>query len=232
MDPFVLYYGLMILTAVGGVIAYVVSRKQRQRWLADFHEFARQVGGIEHIAPTQGWGPAPTRPKFGVPPLPYEDPNRRSFDYAIEFSRGAFDVVVFKRKKPSNGKTQCFVEVRVPQCPFLFIGPERWANFTLELRAQRIRDLPPAGHRFDVASSDEAFARSVITPEVANWVSTRLGHWFLPITIEDGTVRTDTVFSSPKYFSPKYVLNKADLLIEFIRILPQHTWSYSRASEA
>lgn len=221
----VAYLLLALVFALGAVIGIVLwtrQRKQTEQNRAALHEFALQVGGVEHTAPGLL--------RFGHFPDAQWTPGQPPFDYAIEFSRGTFDVLAFEKgyNKDAHGgeirerRHRCLVELRVPQTPLLWLGPEVFAVQDLRLRSQIIPGLPGGEHHFVVASPDEEFARSVVTPEVANWVSTRLARYFMPIVLEDGTIRTKPL---GERLQPEHILTATDQLIELVRLLPQHAWS-------
>lgn len=209
------------------------ENRTNRKLAADRAELARQVGGIEH-QPGSG-----TRPRFGFFPAEAPGAHGTPFDYAIEFSRSGYDVMAFEKKHTraevsgagmigARSGFEQFVQVRVPPTPFLWLGGELYVDIEPRLQELLVPELSGGAHKFFVCSPDPQFARAVVTPSVAAWFAQKvaLGNaqsaFFRPVVLEAGTVRIEP---HGKRLTGEDVVADADLLIEFVRQLPQQTWS-------
>lgn len=222
-------YVVIPLLVVAAVVVLVTTGRSRQKetakLLAERGEFARGIGGSEHLDASR------TRPSFGYFPTEGHGEFPQPFDYAVEFVRGGTPVVAFEKRtrKHSPGGTstsalshESFVEVPAAHCPRLWIGPELLAVQNLELRSQIVPELAMGRHhkKLVVASPDAHFARSAVTPETLAWLVDRLGSWFRPVVLEHGTLRTNA--RPGDRLTAANILPTADLLIEFLELLPRH----------
>lgn len=214
---------LLSVVAIVALVAVGTARRKRtEDLLGGLRELALQIGAVEHS------GHGSSRPSFGHFPGEADGSNPAAFEYAFEFQRSGFHVVASERKvrKHSPGGTsmplsyEAHVQVRTAPCPRLWVGPELLAVQNLDLRAQIVPELSVGRHhrRLCVASADPEFARSVVTPELFPWLTDRLGAWFHPIVLEHGTLRTKP--RPGERLTAENLLPTADLLIEFLRLLP------------
>src|SRR5690606_25290972 len=166
MHPGTLIVILLVLCAVGAVVAAVAVRHGNARRRVSREEFARQIGAREHD-PRSG-----TRPSFGH----FPEKDRYTgvpFTYAMEFTRSGVPVVASEvRSGGPNTQVRHVGTVQVPSglpvdAPPLMVG-EHWRWVIDPDTLQRVRALDGfPDSRIRAMCGDEEFARRVVTPELA-----------------------------------------------------------------
>lgn len=244
IDPWHLLIGMWVLVLAMFPIAYVYPRWREARLRHARAQFTQQVGGLQH------YGDGGTRPRFGY--FPDQDHYTPPFYWAIEFSRSGHYVLTFESrtvtKTVSGGKTRHktwywpFVEVMIPHCPCVRIGPANTFITDRTLKAQMISGTPADEFGLYVSSPDEAFARTLVTRRLATAIAGRAENGRTPtVVFQEGTIRTtpfsptrldgqtarevpSPAFTPKKRFNGRNVLGTADFLIEIVRSIPPRTW--------
>lgn len=215
MHPGTLIVILLVLCAVGAVVAAVAVRRGNARRRVSREEFARQIGAREHD-PRSG-----TRPSFGH----FPEKDRYTgvpFTYAMEFTRSGVPVVASEvRSGGPNTQVRHVGTVQVPSglpvdAPPLMVG-EHWRWVIDPDTLQRVRALDGfPDSRIRAMCGDEEFARRVVTPELAAVFAAHRRMRCMPtVTFEQGVIST----SVGMRLAPESLLRGTDMLIEMAAIL-------------
>ncbi|GAA1244057.1 hypothetical protein GCM10009676_32210 [Prauserella halophila] len=215
MHPGTLMVILLGLCAVGALVAFVVSRRGAEKKKTDRAEFARRTGAVEHYY-EQG-----TRPGFGV--FPEKDAfTGAPFTYAVEFTYAGYPVVAAEwRTGGPNSQLRHTGNIQVPSglpadAPYLMIGEYMRYGIDPETHGR----LPAldgfADKRLRALCPDEAFARRIVTPELAEIVAAYRRNRMMPrVTFEGGVVH----MRAGQRLDPDGLFRNAELLTRIARLV-------------
>ncbi|MCR3719850.1 MULTISPECIES: hypothetical protein [Prauserella salsuginis group] len=215
MHPATLMIILLGLCAVGAVVAFAVSRRNAGKKKVSREEFARRIGAVEHYY-DQG-----TRPSFGV--FPEKDRvTGKPFTYAVEFPYAGYPVVAAEwRTGGANVQMRYTGNIQVPSglpadAPYLMIGEYMRYGVDPETGGRLPALKGFADERLRVLCPDEAFARRIVTPELAAiFTANRRSRMMPRVTFEGGVIHT----LAAQRLDPDGLFRNAELLTQIARLL-------------
>jgi len=191
--------------------------RARRKLAAARTAFVRQVGGSEYFEDS------PVRPSFGYFPFHRPDSPYTHYSYAVEFQRSGYDVLLYEENLHKGFCVK--VQVRIPNCPELWMEPQHFEFLRPPRRLIAIQ--PPGRRKFLLATADEHFARMVVDEEVAELIyQHRIKGEFSETVLEHGTARADV--RGERLEGQQEVLPDVARLIAFLRALPPRTWDYAK----
>lgn len=215
MHPGTVIVILLGLCVVGALVAFLVSRRGAAAKKVSREEFARRTGAVEHYY-KHG-----TRPSFGV--FPQTDAlTGAPFTYAVEFTYAGYPVVAAEwRTGGRNIQLRYTGNVQIPSglpadAPYLMIGEHMRYGIDPETNGRLPALNGFADQRLRVLCPDEAFARRVVTPELAAiFTANRRSRMMPRVTFEGGVAH----MLAPQRLDPDGLFRNAELLTQIARVV-------------